>query len=149
MENQNSNVQFDFNKIPKSKLIMAGIALLGTLAVLLPWFKVSINLGFFGSSSISVNGFNSFFGVMTFLGFLGIAGICVIGEQILKMKTELVDKICLFGSIGIVSFCFIDLIRAIGRGGAYGASMPGFGLILAILCGVGLLLFALKVIKIK
>lgn len=140
---------FDFNKIPKVMIIRAAIALFGTIMVMLPWFRVRVSMGFLGSHSASVSGFSSPFGVFIFLTFLGLAAINILGEQVFKFKAELVEKINLYGSIGILGFCFIDLIRSFVRAGYGAASLPGFGLILATLTGVALLLFALKVIKIK
>ncbi|MFW5879739.1 MAG: hypothetical protein ACOCUV_02835 [bacterium] len=140
---------FDFKQIPKANLIKAGIGLFGTIMVMLPWFSFRVSMGPFGSHSATVSGFSSAFGVFIFLGFLGIAVINVLGEQVFKFKAELVDKLNLYGSIGVAALCFIDIIRAFARAGYGGTALPGFGLILAFLSGVALLLFALKIIKIK
>jgi hypothetical protein len=142
MENQ--NVQgFDFKKIPLRNLIIAGISLFGHLMSFLPWYRFT---GFARSFYYGHNfAFTFSFRWLVFLAFIGIALFNVFGEQAFKMKSAVIEKINLFGSIGILSVCLIDLIRFIAKAGY----MPSVGLIFAILSGVALLLFALKVIKIK
>ena len=145
MENQNTNqpnpAGFDFNNIPKANLIKGGIGLFGAIMVLLPW--VSVKMGFLGT--YSVNGFNSIWGVLVFIVFLGVLVVNILGEQILKLKAELVDKINMIGGIAAVAVLVIDFIRIVTVG--HGATV-GIGLILALVAGVALLLFGLKVIKI-
>lgn len=133
---------FDINKIPTKVWIVAGIAFFGVICTFLPW--VTVSMGYWGS--VSANGLNSAFGVLAMLGFLAIAGD-VLFWQALGLKEKVKDQILLFTSFGVAAFCLIDLIRFLSQSGGY--ARPGFGMILAILVSVALILINLKIIKLK
>ncbi len=133
---------FDISKTPMKDWIFAGIAFTGVICVFLPW--VTVSLGPWGSAS--ANGWHSAFGVLALLIFLGIAGLVIFG-QVIGLNAETKDKILKFAPLGAASFCLIDIIRFLAESHGYGR--PGFGLIVALLVSVGLILIGFKVIKLK
>lgn len=138
---QQSNQTFDINKIPLSSWLIAGIAFFGVICTFLPWITVNIYW-----VRTSVNGMNSIFGVFTLIVFLGISVITVFGQAI-NIEVNIREKILSFGAIGAGGFCLIDIIRFVA--GSQGYGNPGFGLIMAFLVSVALVLFGFKVIKLK
>lgn len=149
MENQSTNqpgtASFDFNKIPKANLINAAISLIGVIAVFLPWAVVkSISLFGGGGGSTPISGIKLVLGIFVLIAFLGILAVNIFGEQLIKLTKDVLSKINLFGAIGVLLLSFIQLIDIASTAGA----SIGFGLILALLAGVALLLMELKVIKI-
>lgn len=146
---QPAGAGFDISKITLSTWIIAGAATLGALCTFLPW--VSVSVGGWGRNSVL--GIESIFGVLSLLTFLGIAGVAMFGKAI-NFPPALCEKIISFGGIGTGTFCLIDIIRFIARSGNqfWGVSVsitPGFGLIVAIMASVGIILFGFKVIKLK
>lgn len=138
----NPNAQFDINKVSVSQWIFAGIAGFGAICTLLPW--VTVDLGFFGSAS--VGGLNSIFGVICFIGFLGIAALTLFGS-LMGLDEKNRTNIISIATYSIAGSCVIDIIRFLSQSGGY--ARPGFGLILALLAAVALVLINLKVIKLK
>lgn len=132
---------FDISKTPMSAWIIAGAATLGAICTFLPWFTAG-----YGYWSISVSGTDSALGVLSLLVFLGIAGVAIFG-QVIGLNDETKGQILKFASLGVGSFLIIDLIRLYAR--SHGGVSPGFGLIVAILLSIGLILINLKVIKLK
>lgn len=133
---------FDFSKITVKEWIYAGIAFTGVIAVFLPW--VTVSFGPWGHASSG--GLNSAFGVFSLLVFLGIAGLVLFGKLI-GLTEDVSGKILKFAPLGVISFCLIDVIRFLAR--SHGYAKPGFGLIIAILVSVALVLIGFKVIKLK
>ncbi len=142
--NENPMAGFDLKKIKISQFIISGIAFFGAIMVLLPWATSKITI--FGyTSSASANGFNSVFGVFIFISFLALSAYAILGDQIIKLPVSIGGKVSLWTIIGILGFCLIDFVRLI----AADYVRPGIGLFLAMGAGVALLLFELKVIKLK
>jgi hypothetical protein len=128
---------FDISKTPMKDWIFAGAAMTGAICVFLPW----ISAGWF-----TISGLNSTLGVFSLLVFLGIAGLVIFG-QVIGLKNDVKEKILKFAPLGVASFLLIDLLRILVR--SHGYASPGFGLILALLISVALILLGLKVIKLK
>ncbi len=144
---------FDFSKIPTKVWIVAGVAFLGVICTFLPWITVSsVASAFFGeiggSYSVSASGLSSGFGILTMLCFLVIAAGTIFWQAI-GLNEKVKDQIMMFTGFGAAAFCLIDLIRFLAQSAPYSSVRPGFGLIIAILVAVALILFNLKVIKLK
>ncbi|MFH0866953.1 MAG: zinc ribbon domain-containing protein [Bacteroidota bacterium] len=137
-EQQPAGPGFDISKTPMSAWIIAGAATLGLICTFLPWITIRGWGGlYWGGAAFS-------FRYLVFLIFLGIAGLAIFSAA-MKMKPEVKDKIISFGGIGAGGFCFIDLLRSV----LTGYLSPGFGLIIALIAAVGIILFGFKVIKLK
>ncbi|RYF96728.1 MAG: hypothetical protein EOO00_01990 [Chitinophagaceae bacterium] len=115
--------QMNFHKQKLYSLIFAGAAL---IALFLPW--VSINLGMFGGGS--VNGFRSW-GILSFLGVLGVAAACLLGNKTLPFD-DTFKKVALGSFAAIALGALIFFIRL---SDGFGAS-SGFGLWLALIAGI-------------
>lgn len=136
---------FDISKMPMSSWIIAGSATLGLICTFLPWVRYYYNFGwggYLGDAGYYGSAFS--FRYFVFLLFLGIAGLAIAGD-LMKMKHELRDKLISFGGIGAAGFCCIDVLRAV----ATSYLTPGFGLFIALVASVGIILFGFKVIKLK
>jgi hypothetical protein len=136
-EQQPAGPGFDISKTPMSAWIIAGAATLGMIATFLPWFTFRGWGGWWAPTYWD-------FGYLVFIIFLGIVGVAIFGDA-MKMHAAAKDKIISFGGIGAGGFCFIDLLRSL----VSSYLSPGFGLIIALLAAVGVILFGFKVIKLK
>lgn len=132
---------FDISKVPVKDWIHAGIAFTGVICTFLPWGTAG-----YGYFRFSISGIDSTFGVLSLLVFLGIAGVVIAGKLIGLAETAK-NQILKFAPLGVASFLFFDILRLVVR--SRGALSPGFGLILAIIISIALILFGFKVIKLK
>jgi len=128
----------------KSKLyslIIAGVAL---IALILPW--ITFKFGGFGSGSS--NGLRSW-GLLTLLGIGAVVAACYfLGDKTKEFDAN-TKKIALAGFGGIAAGALIFFLRLNSYGGGFGSMAgAGIGLWLALLAGVGGLLFTLGIIKI-
>ncbi|NTW32127.1 MAG: zinc ribbon domain-containing protein [Bacteroidetes bacterium] len=143
---------FDITKIPLKDWIYAGIAFLGLISTFLPWVNVSTAYMGFGGS-VSANGLNSIFGILALMGFFAVAALTIFG-QLIGLTEKLCNQITSFTSIGIAASCLIFFITIFTSGQQailyiQVSTTPGFGLILALLASIALILIGFKVIKLK
>lgn len=124
----------------KQKLYALIAAAVGLVALILPWATVSIG----GYGGGSVNGFHGE-GFITLLGVGAVAAASFMGDKT-KPYDGNTKNIALGGFGGIIAGALIAFINVSGKGG--GIVKPGFGIYIAILAGVGGLLFLLGVIKV-
>jgi peptidoglycan/LPS O-acetylase OafA/YrhL len=109
----------------KQKLYALIVAAVGLIAVLLPWYKVSLGLGGFGS--YSQNGLHGL-GIITFLGFIG-AGVIIftMGDKTkpFEGQAKMIAAAC-FAGAGL--FALIQFLSQ--------SHFTSFGLYLSILAGI-------------
>lgn len=114
----------NFQTMSKQRKFVLIAAIIGLIAMFLPW----INLGLFGS----VNGMHSE-GIIVFLCFLGAAGVCLAGDQ-----TKTLDKTFWFIALACGAIAslinVINFFRAIDALGFF-----GIGFYLAILASLATL----------
>lgn len=113
--------KMNFHKQKLYCLIFAGVAL---IALFLPW--ISVSFGFMGG--LTVNGFHNW-GILSFLGVLGVAAASLLGNTALPFD-DTFRKVAL-GSFGaIILGAFIYFFNS----GA-GFSNTGFGIWLTVIAG--------------
>jgi hypothetical protein len=107
------------DQIHKQKLYSLIFAAAALIGMFLPWFS----LGFFGS----VNGFHGW-GILSFLGILGVGAACFLGGDKLLPFDETFKKVALgsFGAIILGALIFLIQIEF----------HAGFGIWLTIIAGV-------------
>lgn len=121
----------DFAKLSLSDKLILGGALVLTVAMFLPWFKVE----FFGTS-VTANGFDTGFLWATFPWLLGLASAGVVLMKELKPEQELPELPVPYGQAhliaGGVAAALIVLKLLIGESDPIERS---FGLFLAVIAG--------------
>ena len=129
--------QLNFHKRKLYSLIVAGVAL---ISLILPW--ISISFGGFGGSS--VNGFRSW-GLLSFLGIIGIAVTCLMGDKT-KDFDDNFKKIAMasFGAIGLGALIFFLRLNSFG---GLGVVSTGIGLWICLIAGVAGLAWVAGLIK--
>ena len=137
--NQAFMEQMNLHKQKLYSLIIAGVAL---ISLLLPW--ITFSFGGFGGSS--ANGFRSW-GLLTFVGVIGVAVACFMGDKTQQFD-DTTKKIAMasFGAIALGAIIFFVRLSSVG-GGFGSAVKAGFGLWLALLAGLAGLGWVFGLIK--
>lgn len=151
--NQNQTVYMQQINLHQQKLIAIIIAVVGLIALILPWQSVSIDLGGFGMGGTrgnSVNGFRGW-GILSLLGILTVVVASVLGDKT-KPYDAMFKNIAMggFGAIVVGAIIYFIRIQQVGGGGYAGVkSTAGFGLWISIVVGLAGLAWVAGLIKLN
>jgi hypothetical protein len=111
----------------KQKLYALIIAVVGVIAVLLPWWS-SPSVEFFGQriGGVSINGLRDL-GIISFLGFLAAGGTCFLGDRTKAFEGQ--NKLLTAGCFAAAAlFTLIQFARA--------SSSTAIGIWLSLIAGI-------------
>lgn len=131
----------NFSTIHKQRKLILLAAIVGIIAVFLPWITVSASM--FGESiSRSTNGFRGA-GILVFLAFAGAIAVSLLGNQVTALNKSAWFGTLACGAAGLLGVV-IFIINSSGNMGDFGIADAGFGfgLWIALLAAAGIAVVA-------
>src|SRR5665647_1320729 len=123
----------NFQTMSKQRKFVLISSAVGFISMFLPWISISM----FGYSQ-SVNGMHDK-GIMVFICFVASGVIAYLGEQTKNLGKTMWTATLLAGAVALL---FIIWFYSQATGSVMGASMVGFGMYIAALASVGILVSA-------
>src|ERR1700712_3737189 len=120
----------NFQTMSKQRKFILIAAAVGVIACFLPWITIS----FGGFTAGSVNGLHSY-GFLCFFSFIGAGLVSYMGNQTLNLEKTMWFVALACGAIALL----FEIIFLSDAGG-----FSGFGLYIALLAAIGVLVFAWK-----
>jgi hypothetical protein len=132
---QSNNINLNFHR---QKLYALIAAIVGFIAVFLPWYKMTLNLGFnFGGRGQSINGLRDM-GIIAFLGFIAAGVVTFAMGDKTKPYAGDAKMIAGFGFAAAGLFTLITFLQQ--------TRFTSFGIYMSLIAGIAgtLLVFFIK-----
>jgi hypothetical protein len=129
----------NFQTMSKQRKFVLIAAAVGIISMFLPWISVSVSIFGYTQNTQSYNGMRDI-GILVFLCFIVSGAIAYLGDQTKNLDKTMWGIVLATGALALL--CIIGFYSGKSSASIMGSSQAGFGLYIAVIAAIGVLVSA-------